>query len=126
MPRRLAIPLRNVLPPSFIFLSFQAIVDILQNYGWTYTTLIYNDVISYGINGRKALEEAHDAAGFCLSDPIALHPGEMRAEVYDDVVNRLIQWDIKGIVMAYILAKWDLTATEIISKDVNTILASST
>ena len=67
----------HLSPRRFRF-QFRAIFSIIQQYGWSYVSVIYLEG-SYGENGFKQLRDLFDASDICLA---AVHkvPTRLTAE----------------------------------------------
>lgn len=77
--------MRLVPPDRF---QAQAMMDILDNYNWTYISLLYSEG-SYGENGAKQIEKEAKARGICI-EYLKKLPQEDDIESYDHIVNHLL------------------------------------
>ena len=55
----------HLFPQRFRF-QFRGIFSLIQQYGWTYISVVYL-VGSYGENGFKKLQDLFNAGGVCLA-----------------------------------------------------------
>ncbi|XP_022109280.1 metabotropic glutamate receptor 8-like [Acanthaster planci] len=84
-------------PPDM--LNAQAIIDILQWFGWDYVALIYS-LDSYGIRGAQEVQKLTEKNGICLafSSPISNNPSE---EEIEEVVQKLRTYRYATVVVVF-------------------------
>ncbi len=88
----------RLVPPDR--LQAQAMMDILEHYGWTYVSLLFSEG-SYGENGAKHIEKEAKARGICIEYNKKISQDDNR-DAYDTIIDNLLKHSKARVVVMFV------------------------
>ena len=76
----------------------QAILDILEHYGWHYFALVYSEG-SYGQNGAKNIERGAKERGLCLALSEMIYSDYTKSEIRDIIDSLVDNGQVRAVVL---------------------------